>query len=72
MIWKGSFSCFLVCLVLLSVIVVSPFVVSMVIFGLQPTNEYWAIFCGPSIDSRRYAVSYFWWSFENISMGWFV
>jgi hypothetical protein len=52
--------------------VILPFLAVMVVLGSNPKNEYWASFWGPSIDSRRYAVLYFWWSFENISMGWFV
>jgi hypothetical protein len=41
----------------------------MVIFGSNPMNEYWASFSGPSMDSKRYVVWYFFWSFENISSG---
>ena len=52
--------------------VILPFLAVMVVLGSNPMNEYWASFLGPSIDSRRYAVLYFWWSFENISRGWFV
>ena len=32
-------------------------------------KEYCASFFGPSIDSKRYAVGWFFWSFENISRG---
>lgn len=52
--------------------VMLPFLAVMIIFGLNPKKEYWASFLGPSMDSRRYAVLYFWWSFVNISTGWFV
>lgn len=44
----------------------------MVVFGSNPMNEYWASFSGPSMDSKRYAFSYCFWSLENISRGcWF-
>ena len=44
----------------------------MVVFGSNPMNECWASFSGPSMDSKRYAFSYCFWSFENISRGcWF-
>ena len=49
-----------------------PCLVETVIFGSKPTNEYWASLLGPSIDSKRYAVWYFFWSLANISRGWFV
>jgi hypothetical protein len=54
------------------VTVTVPFLAVMVVFGSNPKNEYWASFCGPSIDSRRYVVLYFWWSLINISKGLFV
>jgi hypothetical protein len=70
---KGSLVC---CVVVWSVLVVvmvtAPFLAVMIVFGSNPKNEYWASFCGPSIDSRRYVVLYFWWSLMNISMGLFV
>jgi hypothetical protein len=59
-------------LVLWLVIVTVPFLAVMVILGSNPRNEYLASFCGPSMDSSRYAILYFWWIFVNISMGWFV
>jgi hypothetical protein len=46
------------------VMVTAPFLAVMVVFGSKPKNENWASFWGPSMDSRRYAVLYFWWSFE--------
>jgi hypothetical protein len=61
-----------VCLVLVLVMVTFPFLAVMVVLGSNPKNEYCASFWGPSMDSRRYAVLYFWWSLENISMGWLV
>jgi hypothetical protein len=39
--------------VLLLVIFALPFVIWIVVFGLNPMKEYWASFWGPSIDSRR-------------------
>jgi hypothetical protein len=70
---KGSLVCLVVVwFVLVLVMVTVPFLAVMVVFGSNPKNEYWASFCGPSMDSRRYAVLYFWWSFENISRGLFV
>ena len=73
MILKGSLVCCVVdCPVLVLVMVTVPFLAVMVVFGSNPKNENWASFWGPSIDSRRYAVWYFWWSFVNTSMGWFV
>ena len=30
-----------------------PLVTWMVVFGLNPMNEYWASFWGPSMDSKR-------------------
>jgi len=35
----------------------SPFFISRVNLGAKPMNEYCASFLGPSMDSRRYAVS---------------
>lgn len=70
---KGSLvCCFVVCPVLVLVTMTVPFLAVMVVFGSKPKNEYWASFCGPSIDSRRYVVLYFWWSLMNISRGLFV
>jgi hypothetical protein len=67
---NGSLVCWVVVWpVLVLVIVTLPFLAVIVVLGLNPKNEYWASFWGPSMDSRRYAVLYFWWSFENISMG---
>ena len=42
-------------LVWASLILAFPFVTCIVVLGLNPMKEYWANFCGPSIDSRRYA-----------------
>ena len=40
----------------LLVIFAFPLVNWMVVFGLNPMNEYWASFWGPSMDSNRYVV----------------
>ena len=54
MILKGSLVCCVaVCLVLLLVMVMVPFLACMVVLGSNPKNEYLASFWGPSMDSRR-------------------
>jgi hypothetical protein len=53
-------------------IFVFPVVVSMVILGSNPMKEYLASFFGPSMDSKRYVVECFCWSFWKISRGWDV
>ena len=54
MILKGSLVCWVVVWrVLLFVMVTVPFLAVIVIFWLNPKNEYWASFWGPSIDSKR-------------------
>ncbi len=55
--------------VLLFVVVACPFFAVMVRVGLKPMNEYWAIFCGPWMDSRRYAVWVCFWIWVKISVG---
>jgi hypothetical protein len=48
-------ACVVVFCVWLLVILALPLLIWMVVFGLKPMNEYCASFCGPSMDSRRYA-----------------
>ena len=51
---NGSLVCWIVVWpVLVLVIVTLPFLAVMVVLGLNPKNEYWASFWGPSMDSRR-------------------
>jgi hypothetical protein len=59
-------------LVLWFVIVACPFFVWIVMVGLKPMKEYWAIFCGPLIDSKRYAVWVCFWIWAKISGGVFL
>jgi hypothetical protein len=55
--------------VLVLVMVTVLFLAVMIVLGSKPKKLYWASFWGPWMDSRRYVVGYFWWSFEYISMG---
>ena len=48
---------------------VVPFFVIILSEGANPMNEYCASLRGPSIDSRRYAFSYFSWSLEKTCRG---
>jgi len=70
---KGSLVCCVVASpVWLFVTVTLPFLAVMVVFGSKPKKLYCASFWGPSMDSRRYAVLYFWCILLNTCMGWLV
>ncbi len=73
MIFRGFWVfCWMVFLVLWFVMVACPFFAVRVSVGLKPMNEYWAIFCGPCMDSSRYAVWGCFWIWVKISVGWFL
>jgi len=55
--------------VLLWIIFAFPAIIRTVVLGAKPMKEYCASFSGPSMDSKRYAFSKCFWSFEKISMG---
>jgi hypothetical protein len=59
-------------LVLWFVMVACPFFAWIVNVGLKPMKEYCAIFWGPVMDSRRYAVWVCFWICWKISVGVFL
>jgi hypothetical protein len=61
--------CVVVLLVWWLVMVAFSFFAVIVVVGLKPMKEYWVIFWGPVIDSRRYAVWVCFWIWAKTSGG---